>query len=330
VFGDDAAVLGDHTPIRYAFPLCLDHDLLDHDHVDARVRHVGRCAVARDVESHSADARPCTALSPRALGVSRYRFGHAPARAATLARVRSTLSCGVHHRLVAPAHPLVDGCDRDAIGNQKGSVIGHEWGHVMRRDPLRVALLRGCRDVLWFLPIVGAFAQDSTRVMEDAADDVAVALTDQPLELAAALVKKAKAQVPLKKSPTPALGGEHVVTERVERLLQVTPVRPPRWHARSWSISFVAVMCLPSLFILSRHPVAEVPSPESAELCARKCAPVSTLPPAPVVLPVLAFNLPYRLPSLRWLYESENIVLPLVVRRVWFTRWLPSPCLFLS
>jgi len=143
---------------------------------------------------------------------------------------------------------------------EMGPVIAHEWGHVMRRDPLRVALLRWCSDVLWWLPIVGALVRDSTRIMEDAADDVSVALTNQPLELAAALVKTAKAQAPPRWSPVPALGGEHVVTERVERLLQVAPVRPRRWHAQAWSISFVAAMCLLSLFILSRHPVAAATS----------------------------------------------------------------------
>ncbi len=136
------------------------------------------------------------------------------------------------------------------------AVIGHEWGHVMRRDPLRVALLQWCSNALWFLPIVGALAQESTRIMEDAADDVAVALTGQPLELAEALVKTAKAQAPPRWSPVPALGGEHVVTERVERLLQVAPVRSPRWHGRAWTISAVAATCLLSLVILSRHPVA--------------------------------------------------------------------------
>ena len=142
------------------------------------------------------------------------------------------------------------------------SALGHEWGHLMRRDPLRVALLRWCRDALWFLPIVGALVKDSTRVMEDAADDVAVALTAQPLELAAALVKTAKAQTPPRWSPTPALGGEHMVTERVERLLQVAPARPPQWHARAWTISFVTVLCLFSLFILARHPAtAATPVP---------------------------------------------------------------------
>jgi beta-lactamase regulating signal transducer with metallopeptidase domain len=141
-----------------------------------------------------------------------------------------------------------------------GSVIAHEWGHVMRRDPLRVALLRWCSDALWWLPIVGALVRESTRVMEDAADDVSVALTNQPLELAAALVKTAKAQAPPRWSTVPALGGEHMVTERVERLLQVAPVRSRRGHARAWSISFVAAMCLLSLFILSRYPVAAATS----------------------------------------------------------------------
>jgi Zn-dependent protease with chaperone function len=160
-------------------------------------------------------------------------------------------------------HPCIllsTGMIETLSATEMGAVIGHEWGHKMHRDPLRVALLRWCRDALWFLPIVGAFAQESTRVMEDAADDVAVALTNQPLELAAALVKTAKAQLLPRRSPTPALGGEHVVTERVERLLQVAPVRPRRWHARAWSMSFVAAICLLSLFLLSRHPVAAAPS----------------------------------------------------------------------
>jgi Zn-dependent protease with chaperone function len=144
---------------------------------------------------------------------------------------------------------------------EMGAVLGHEWGHVIRRDPLRVALLRGCRDMLWFLPILGALAHDSTRVMEDAADDMAVAMTHQPLELAAALVKTAKARVPTPWPPTPALGGEHnMVAERVERLLQVAPGRPPQWHARAWAVSFAAAMCLLGLFMLSRHPAATATS----------------------------------------------------------------------
>jgi len=92
-------------------------------------------------------------------------------------------------------------------------------------------------------------------------------------------------------------------------------------------------MVLSAAFLVQCMMVAEVasaPLPESTELCACKCAPVGTLPPAPVALPTLAFHLPHQLPSLRWVDESENVVPPLVVRRVWSTRGPPYPYLFLS
>ncbi len=99
-------------------------------------------------------------------------------------------------------------------------------------------------------------------------------------------------------------------------------------HARhhGWRL-FVLVMVV-SVTFLAQCMAAEVPvspSPEPAELCACTCAPVSSLPPAPVALPVLTFSLPHRLSPLRWVYASENVVFPLVTQRVWFTRGPPSP-----
>jgi D-alanyl-D-alanine endopeptidase (penicillin-binding protein 7) len=135
-----------------------------------------------------------------------------------------------------------------------GAVIGHEWGHVCRRDPLRIALLQFWSTALWFLPIVRRLARDSARAMEDAADDVAVSLTAQPLELAAALVKTAKAQVQLHWSPVPALGGDQVVTERVERLLELAPASPPRQHAPTWAASAMIATCLFGLLLLPKQP----------------------------------------------------------------------------
>lgn len=134
-----------------------------------------------------------------------------------------------------------------------GTVIGHEWGHVRRRDPLRIALLQFWSTALWFLPIIRTLARDSARAMEDAADDAAVFLTKQPLELAAALVKTAKAQVQQQRLPVPALGGDQVVTERVERLLALTPARPPQPHMRTWTVSTAIAMSLLGLLILPRQ-----------------------------------------------------------------------------
>jgi Zn-dependent protease with chaperone function len=134
------------------------------------------------------------------------------------------------------------------------AVVSHEWGHVRRRDPLRLVLLRWCSELVWFLPIVRAVAQDSVRAMEEAADDVAVGLTQQPLELAAALVKAAKAQALPGWSGRSALGGELGVTARVERLLDVAPPRPRRRHARDWIVSGLVVTCLLALLFVPRRP----------------------------------------------------------------------------
>lgn len=152
-----------------------------------------------------------------------------------------------------PRIMLSAGLIADLSAAELRAVLGHEWGHVSRRDPLRLALLRFCSHALWFLPILRVLVRDSARSMEEAADDVAVALTEQPLELAAALVKAAKAQARPQWSPLPALGGEPAVTERVERLLDVAPARPPRRHYGAWTVSVVVVGGLLALLVLPRQ-----------------------------------------------------------------------------
>ncbi len=134
------------------------------------------------------------------------------------------------------------------------AVVSHEWGHVSRHDPLRLVLLRWCSELVWFLPVVRALAQDSTRAMEEAADDVAVVLTAQPLELAAALVKAAQAQAGLRGSAVSVLGEELGVTARVERLLAITPPRTRRRHRRDWVVSGVVATCLLMLLVVPRQP----------------------------------------------------------------------------
>ncbi len=181
-------------------------------------------------------------------------------------------------RTLATAHPvactvglwrprivLSAGLITDLSLAELAAVLSHEWGHVSRHDPLRIALLRLCSDALWFLPIVRMLARDSARVMEDAADDVAVVLTHQPLDLAAALVKTAKAQARPRWSPVPAFGGERMVTERVERLLEVVSSRPPQRHTRAWAASAVVATCFLGLLILPSQPAVEaVPTPPFA------------------------------------------------------------------
>lgn len=219
-------------------------------------------------------------------GSEPYRHGRWPTldvALATLPHVRRRL------RMLGAAHPvactvglwrphivLSAGLIAALSSTEIGAVLGHEWGHVSRRDPLRLALLRFWSAVLWFLPIVRALAQESARSMEDAADDVAVALTNQPLDLAAALVKTAQAQARPRWSPVPALGGEHMVTERVERLLEIVPARPRRRHHRAWAISALVAACLLGLILLSRQPVAAAPARLSAPQSSMMLCPMDT------------------------------------------------------
>ena len=217
-----------------------------------------------------------------------YRFGHWPALDVALTtlptvpqrlRILATappVACTVG--LWRPQMVLSAGLIADLSPAELAAVVGHEWGHVSRRDPLRLALLRWCSDALWFLPIVRMLARDSARSMEDAADDMAVILTHQPLDLAAALVKTAKAQARPRWSPAPAFGGERLVTERVERLLEVVPSRPPRRHRRAWAASAVVATCLLGLLILPRQPaVAAAPTPPFAGQPSMMACPMPTL-----------------------------------------------------
>ena len=97
-------------------------------------------------------------------------------------------------------------------------------------------------------------------------------------------------------------------------------------HARrhGWRLFFLVIVL--SVTFLAQCMAAEIPaspSPEPDEIRACTCALVSTLPPAPVALSVLAFYVPNQLPPLQWVDESENVVFSLVAHRVWFTR---GPC----
>jgi hypothetical protein len=104
-------------------------------------------------------------------------------------------------------------------------------------------------------------------------------------------------------------------------------------HARRQGWRLLVLVIVLSVTFLAQCLAAEVPaslSSEPDEICACTCAPVSTLPPAPVALPVLAFDLPNQLLPLQGIDVSENVVLTLVTRRGWFTRAPPYSSLSLS
>jgi beta-lactamase regulating signal transducer with metallopeptidase domain len=114
---------------------------------------------------------------------------------------------------------LSEGIVSSLSAEELRAVLFHELGHVQSRDPLRLGVAQFLADVLWFLPVARSLARDFVDAIEEGADDQAVMVTRQPLDLASALVKTAKAGlvsvIPLASS----LAGNLSVEDRVKRLL---------------------------------------------------------------------------------------------------------------
>ena len=129
-------------------------------------------------------------------------------------------------------------------------MLFHELGHVRRRDPLRLAVVRFLADALWFLPVAGSLARDFVDAVEEGADDWAVGATRQPIDLAAALVKTAKADVSWAIPLASSLAGNVSVEERVERLLGTGVRRRSSTTMQRWVSSGLISLLLLSLLML--------------------------------------------------------------------------------
>lgn len=77
--------------------------------------------------------------------------------------------------------------------NELAALMAHEVGHIRRRDNLAIFLALFIRDFLWPFPVTHYLFTTFIREKEYAADDFAVRLTGEPLELASAIVSVAKA-----------------------------------------------------------------------------------------------------------------------------------------
>ncbi|MFQ5882990.1 MAG: M56 family metallopeptidase [Candidatus Methylomirabilales bacterium] len=121
--------------------------------------------------------------------------------------------------LVRPQVLLSEGMISTLSEEELGAVLCHEVGHVRHRDPFRLALVRFLADAVWFLPVARPLAGNFADAVEEKADDWAVASTRQPVELASALVKTAKAAVGQPIPAATSLAGNLSVEDRVERLL---------------------------------------------------------------------------------------------------------------
>lgn len=149
-----------------------------------------------------------------------------------------------------PQVVLSEGMISKLSQEELAAVLSHELGHVQSRDPLRLAVVRFLADALWFLPVARSLAADFADVVEAAADDWAVAITRQPVDLASALVKTARAGVQQSIPLATPLAGHLTVEDRVERLLGLVNRKGPETTKRRWLASGFITALLMSLLVL--------------------------------------------------------------------------------
>lgn len=116
---------------------------------------------------------------------------------------------------------------------QQRCVLAHEMAHLLRRDPLWLALLGVLESVFFFQPLNRLGRQRLQEVAEYLCDDWAVSQTGGRLTLARCLVEVASWVTPGER-PLSLAGmaeGGSPLTERVQRLLADTPpfICPARW-----------------------------------------------------------------------------------------------------
>lgn len=97
------------------------------------------------------------------------------------------------------------------------ALFRHELWHVRRRDPLRFATLRALSRFFFWLPVIGALADDIIQDAELQADDFAAEAAD-PVEVAGALVTVARRSGAALALAAGA-GGLRPIERRVRRLL---------------------------------------------------------------------------------------------------------------
>ena len=142
----------------------------------------GLTHVLRLVDTHAPQPRTRVWKAARAAGLTPARVQVVrwlPDPAFTVGWLRPT---------VYVAQPLVDRLSRDELM----SVLAHERAHTVRRDPLRLAILRWIACGLFWIPVLRQLVQDIVDETEVQADDVALTYVgNRSMTLAAAIMQAA-------------------------------------------------------------------------------------------------------------------------------------------
>lgn len=126
------------------------------------------------------------------------------------------------------------------------TVILHETHHIKNNAPLRLFILQILCVLNFFLPINRRLLNLYSSVCEKAADDAAVNISGEPLELASALLKLSRSRTSDALYFTVAFSrGQRAIEDRIMRLLEPQVVPPCFGKASSY------ISCLLSFFVVA-------------------------------------------------------------------------------
>ncbi len=133
------------------------------------------------------------------------------------------------------------------------AVILHEVHHKNSKDPLKLFIIKMLCSINFFLPINRYLLNQFSSASEKAADDSAVNLSKEPLDLASALVKMCRSHDMTTLHPvTSFFKGESIVEDRIKRLLTpestISGFKNTCWYISCFLSFFIAAAICMSLF----------------------------------------------------------------------------------
>lgn len=149
--------------------------------------------------------------------------------------------------------------------DQLALVLRHEQQHVVRRDPLRLSLLRSLSHTLFWVPGLRALADQAAEEAEILADDAAAG--GAPLRLARTILALAQWQAP-PIAPATAFHNTELLERRVRRLAGEAVAPATRLSRRALAAAFatLALIWLSGTAVL--HPLPADAATRHAAYCA--------------------------------------------------------------
>lgn len=133
------------------------------------------------------------------------------------------------------------------------AVLLHEAQHTKNKDPLKLFVIQIFYALNFFLPINHYLLSQFSSALEKAADDGAINVSREPIELASALVKICRSNQTAVLYPSASyFNGQNIVEDRIRRLLEPQIVPPYLFKTYIYSSSllslFIATTICLSLF----------------------------------------------------------------------------------